>query len=97
MAFMMFSTLLQQLGDERGPAGLVARADARAGVAVEVLVERNQVVPVGIGLEQLRRAEHRPATTLVLAGRCSRRRRESSAATSPSVIIRPDPVGHSTL
>ena len=32
---------------ERGPAGLVAGAEARAGVAVEVLVERDLVVPGG--------------------------------------------------
>jgi len=42
---------LQQLGDERGPAGLMAGTDARAGVSVEVFVKGNQVVPVPIVLE----------------------------------------------
>src|SRR5215475_12020444 len=51
IAFIGFSTLLKQLGDEGGPAGLMACADRRTRVAVEVLVERNQIVPVRIGLE----------------------------------------------
>src|SRR5882757_8585548 len=33
---------------QRGPAGLVARADAAAGLAVEVLVEQHQPAPVRI-------------------------------------------------
>src|SRR5262245_42850981 len=66
IAFMGFSTLLKQLGDERGPAGLVAGADGRTRVAVEVLVERNQVVPVRIGLEERVAAEHRTPTLSVL-------------------------------
>jgi len=44
---------LDELGNNSGPAGLVAGAQARAGVAVEVLVEENVVSPVGIGLERL--------------------------------------------
>ena len=39
-----------------GPAGLVARAEPGAVVAVEVLVEEDVVAPVGIGLELLRAA-----------------------------------------
>src|SRR5262249_55562480 len=66
MAFMGFSTLLQQLGDERGPSGLVARADRRAGVAVEILVKRNQVAPVRVGLKARVVAEHRPAANGIL-------------------------------
>src|ERR687885_1987939 len=38
--------LLEELGDHPGPAGLMARADAAAAVAVEVLVERDMVAPV---------------------------------------------------
>src|SRR4051795_7325387 len=36
---------LDDLGDEPGPAGLVAGAEAGAVVAVEVLVEHQQVLP----------------------------------------------------
>src|SRR6185295_14811139 len=35
--------------DERGPAGLVARAESAAGVAVEVLVEEDELLEVRIG------------------------------------------------
>src|SRR6059058_2763692 len=38
IAFICLSTLLHQLGDERSPAGLMACADGRARIAVEVLV-----------------------------------------------------------
>ena len=38
---------------ERGPPGLVRRAQAGARVAVEVLVERDQVAPPLVALEQL--------------------------------------------
>ena len=47
----MFALLLDELGDHARPAGLVARADARAGVAVKVFVERHIVAPVRIALE----------------------------------------------
>src|SRR4051794_39919647 len=56
----------QQERDRPGPAGLVARAQAGPVVTVEVLVERDQVVPVRIALEGLAAAEHRPAAMLVL-------------------------------
>src|SRR3954471_2180193 len=55
-----------QQRDGSGPAGLVARAQAGSVVAVEVLVERDQVVPVRIALERLAAAEHGPAAVLVL-------------------------------
>src|SRR5205823_2498588 len=55
------SGLLQQLGDDGGPAGLVRGAEALAGVAVEVLVEEDQVAPVRVGLELLAGAEDRAA------------------------------------
>src|SRR5919199_192784 len=60
IAFIALSTLNEKFRDERGPAGLMARADAGARIAVEVLVERNQVVPVLVALEQPGGAEHRP-------------------------------------
>ena len=37
-----------QGGDQPGPAGLVARSDAGAIVAVEVFVEQDQVPPVRV-------------------------------------------------
>src|SRR4051794_27459000 len=40
--------LQDEVGDEGRPAGLVRSAESRAGVAVEVLVERNEVVPRGV-------------------------------------------------
>src|SRR5215475_12746042 len=39
---------VDHLGDQAGPAGLVARAHSRAGVTVEIFVERNIVAPVRI-------------------------------------------------
>src|SRR5712691_5409081 len=60
----LLAALLQELGDEAGPARLVARADAGAVVAVEVLVEQNHVTPVRVALELLRVAEDRPVTVL---------------------------------
>src|SRR5688500_17451483 len=41
----------QERRDEPGPPGLVARPEAAAVVAVEVLVEQQQVAPVRVGLE----------------------------------------------
>src|SRR6185437_8816665 len=59
---------VQQAGrDETRPTGLVRRPQAGSGVAVEVLVEPQLVVPVRIGLEQLVAAEDRPATGGVVA------------------------------
>src|SRR5213596_3707724 len=58
----LLAALLEKLGDEAGPARLVARADAGAGVAVEVLVEEDQVAPVGVALELLRPAVDRAPT-----------------------------------
>ena len=50
---LLFAALLEQFGDEAGPAGLMAGAYARTVVAVEVFVERNQIVPVRISLKLL--------------------------------------------
>ena len=46
---------LEAVGDERRPAGLVRGAEPAPGVAVEVLVEEDQVAPVRIGREARRR------------------------------------------
>src|SRR5205823_3777284 len=48
-----------EVGDQAGPAGLVGGTEAAAVVAVEVLVERHQVMPARVGLKRLRIAEHR--------------------------------------
>ena len=53
---------LEQLGDERGPAGLVAGAESSPGIAVEVLEEERVVVRVA---GRTRRAEHRSTPVLV--------------------------------
>ena len=55
----MFSALDQKFRHERRPAGLMAGADTRAGVAVEVLVEWNEVVPQRVRLKQLDAAKDR--------------------------------------
>src|SRR5689334_23128117 len=47
---------LHHEGDDPGPTGLVAGADAGAVVAVEVFVKENVVAPVGIVLELARAA-----------------------------------------
>jgi hypothetical protein len=61
----MHRRLLQQLGDQAGPAGLVAGAHAATAVAVEILVEGDMVAPVGVALEQLDLAEDRSSTISV--------------------------------
>src|SRR5438128_11171625 len=50
---ILLPALLQELGHEPGPAGLVAGANAGAVVTVEVLVEEDEVAPVRIGLERV--------------------------------------------
>src|SRR6266545_3268925 len=57
----LLPALLEKLGDEPRPAGLVAGADAGTVVAVKVLVEGNQAAPVRVSLEDLRPAVDRPA------------------------------------
>jgi len=58
----MVALLLDQLGDEAGPAGLMARAEPRAIIAVEILEEEEAVAPIGIVLETLHPAEDRAAS-----------------------------------
>src|SRR6476659_35255 len=48
-----------------GPSGLVTGADTGAVVAVEVLVEENQIAPVRVGLELFRAAIDRSLALLV--------------------------------
>ena len=43
--------LVDEVGDEAGPAGLVAGAEAGAGVPMEVLVKQKVVAPMGIVLK----------------------------------------------
>src|SRR5437667_4307735 len=45
------TALLEQLRHQSRPAGLMARADASAVVAVEVFVQPDKIPPVGVGLE----------------------------------------------
>src|SRR5213079_2918705 len=65
---------LQQCGDEAGPSGLVAGAEAGAVVAVEVLVKEDEVPPVRIVLELPRVSVDRPpprcSAFMVSAPRC---------------------------
>ena len=73
----------------------MARPQPAAGVAVEVLVEQDEVPPVRV----VREAPLRPLAGRVAAGvgRKSRASRSPiSCATSARFSNRPDPVGHST-
>src|SRR5262245_57590048 len=49
-----------QLRDDTGPARLVAGAQARAIVTMEIFVEQEVIFPLRIGLKFLRPAVHRP-------------------------------------
>src|SRR6266516_5902456 len=49
-----FAALLKQLRHHAGPSRLMAGADAAAIVAMKVLVEENQILPVRIMLELVR-------------------------------------------
>ena len=63
------SALLNQLGDQAGPSGLMTGAYAGSVIAVEVFVEQIRSLPMRIGLEFLVAAEDRPLR-LRRAGRC---------------------------
>ena len=92
--------LLDEFGNQSGPAGLMTRADPGAVVAMEVFVERDQITPVWVALEFFRAAENRSPPACPEQPSCRKTcisRREISPATSQSVIIFPEPVGHSTL
>src|SRR5262249_45836827 len=55
--------LLQELGDQRTPPGLMARPQAVSVLTVKVLVEQQQVTPGGVVLEQGVIAVDRAPTT----------------------------------
>ena len=40
------ATLLKQLSDQGGPTGLMASSEALPGVAVKILVEKDEIAPV---------------------------------------------------
>jgi hypothetical protein len=49
-----------------GPSGLMAGADACAVVAMEIFIEQQAVAPVGVALELLGSAEHRPPAGFIV-------------------------------
>src|SRR5271156_4906556 len=51
---------LDQLCDHAGPSGLVTCPQTSPVIAMEVLVEQDVVLPMGISLELLRTSIHRP-------------------------------------
>ena len=61
----LFAALLEEFRHQCRPAGLVAGPNARAVVAMEVLIEQQQITPVRILLELLRAAVDRPAAAAV--------------------------------
>src|SRR5580692_7573031 len=61
----LFPALFDQFGDEAGPAGLVTRTEAGAIVAVEILIEEQQVPPVRIALEKFGAAGNGAAAVFV--------------------------------
>ena len=66
---------MHEARDRPGPSGLVARADARAGVPVEVFIEQGVIPPMRILLEFSRGPVHRPFPLLILqenAGQAAR-------------------------
>ena len=59
-------TLLNELSDEPRPPRLMTRAEPRARVAVEVLMERDVAIPVGIALKDVDVAEDGTPAVFVL-------------------------------
>src|SRR5215813_10448213 len=57
--------LVDQLRHQARPAGLMARPQPGAVVAVEILVEQQMIAPVLIVLKRRLTAEHRPATARI--------------------------------
>src|SRR5215831_8717248 len=68
--------LLQQLGDKRRPARLMAGAKPSSGIAVEILVKLDVVAPMRISLPRLVCAIDRPTTTLLAQEDVRQARRE---------------------
>src|SRR6476661_1083224 len=59
------SARTRKLCDQRGPAGLMTRADTRAVIAMEVLVEEEVIMPMRVTLHQLDTTEYWPDSVLV--------------------------------
>src|SRR5262249_15739056 len=57
LAYGLLMVLLDELGDQSGPAGLVARTDSGAVVGVEGFVKRNQIAPMRVVLKFFSAAE----------------------------------------
>lgn len=62
---VLLSTLLQQFGHQGRPSGLMAGAQSRAVVAVEIFVKRDVIAEMWIGLELLSPAEDRTPPVFV--------------------------------
>jgi hypothetical protein len=58
------AVFLQQHGDQAGPAGLVAGAQAIAVIAMKIFIEQDQLAPVRVRQEQRLVAVERAAALL---------------------------------
>src|SRR6185312_9080001 len=68
--FLFQGKFINHLGYQSSPAGLMAGADARSIVAMEILIKRHVVTPVRVRLEFFICAKHRTASLCVtLKGR----------------------------
>ncbi len=56
----------EQFGDQAGPAGLMRRADAAAGVAVKVFVEQNVILEMRVRRELRMIFQHGPLAVFAL-------------------------------
>ncbi len=65
LALAGLSALLHQLRDHARPSGLVAGSDSSSRVTVEILVEQDQVAPMGVRLKLLQIPEHRSAAFFI--------------------------------
>src|SRR5580698_9595704 len=61
----VFGVLLDQLRHEGRPAGLMARTEPLAGIAVKILVERNHIAPQRIRLKRRVVAENSTAAVRI--------------------------------
>ena len=87
---------LHQRRDQASPSGLVASSQAGAVIAMEVFIEQDVVLPLGVVLELLCATVHWTPTGLITeedAGQAIGNLR----ATSNRLIRLPEPVGHSIL
>ena len=87
------------LAIERSQAGLMARAEPGAVIAMEVFIKENVVAPVRIGLKFLRAAEKGAPAVLVTSDypeQKTARKRFPGSHLAGSIFF-PDPVGHSTV